>query len=347
MRTARWVPLGTFATVVSLAMAAGWFLSAAAGFPLGRCRAVELPLPHGYIGADIVGMDPSGQYIVGSGYRAKKYLNDLLLPGCCLWRDGGRRVSTVEESGGTEAVNARGDVLGTDRILRADGTVVRLDVWGAKALNSRGDAVGTVIESGLQVPVIWDADRAGKRRTLEPGWPSDHSGAEAINDDGVVAGYLSHSDPPGLHTVTVWRPDGSWFQLGDPGLTDLLVLRGDMLLDRRPDSVDVYDPHPPDATRIWNLRNRTSTLVPRGVTLQDVNSSGAAAGYLGFDPGGEEKSAITHAALVRDGRIVRLPEAGGDRSSVAMAISDDGVVAGTLNDLDPGGRRRPVVWLGC
>jgi hypothetical protein len=104
----------------------------------------------------------------------------------------------------------------------------------------------------------------------------------------VWAGYLSRSDPPGLHTVTVWRPDGSWFQLGDPGLTDLLVLRDDMLLDRRPDSVDVYDPHPPDATRIWNLRDRTSTPVPRGVTLQDVNSSGVAAGYLGFDPGGEE-----------------------------------------------------------
>jgi hypothetical protein len=30
-----------------------------------------------------------------------------------------------------------------------------------------------------------------------------------------------------------------------------------------------------------------------------------------------------------------------------MAISDGGVIAGTLNDLDPGGRPRPVVWLGC
>ncbi|WP_328373634.1 hypothetical protein OHQ88_05700 [Micromonospora zamorensis] len=182
--------------------------SAAAAQPV-TCEASWLPQPIGGSVAVANGVDPTGRYIVGdigTGNEDGRVV---------LWTDGRAGVLPAGARHAA-AVNARGDVVGTDGggtgwvyrngKLRFLATPPGYQAVLVYAVNGRGDIAGTASGAGeSRQAVLWSADRPQEYRLIgRPG-----SAATAITEDGTVVGSMDR-------LPYRWTPEGTGAALAVP-----------------------------------------------------------------------------------------------------------------------------------
>ncbi|MFI5930047.1 hypothetical protein ACIA3K_29300 [Micromonospora sp. NPDC051543] len=303
---------------------------------VSACTLRPLPLP-GDLNGDARAVDPTGRFIVGTGYRVDGEDRQPLLllwatrPG--VWNQPRLTVVEFQTEPQVYSINRYGVAIGTAYVgdvyrpwryvqgrlewLSVPPVVANVSVH---SINSRGDIVGTgaVEETETALPLLWPADRPGTVEVIDA--PSN-SGAAEIFDDGTIVGgtpvfaWVRHLDGttdrltvPGARWARVQAARGNWavggFGTGSEDEESTLVR--------------------------WDLRTGVATAVhPALGSPNDVNSQGAVLGTRAVDHGD---------------RLVTLPGAIPDvQITSAWQIADDGLVVGSVN----GSRLLPVRWTDC
>lgn len=319
--------------VSSLALV-GTAVSAHASSPAeqsGQCEVETLELPGDLSDVSVVGADPTGRYIVGSGRRANESEAHL------LWTDG-----AVQELSGPsynddyaiwlEAVNSSGVVVGNTQVGNDS-----IDPWSYEAgsytdlrnetagdwavdINVDGDVVGFGWNGTTgEIPMVWPADDYANPQEI----PSPAGVVvRAISDSGAIIGYEEAGD--GQSYPYYWADatsEGERLELpAGVESASALDIAGDW-------AVGSFD----QGGIRWNLRDGSVEPLPGKATL--VNSAGDAGGV-----GGKIYRA--------DGSTVELPLPDGETGSVDVAAvfdrDADSAAAGTFED--EAGNTRPVVW---
>ncbi|SCE88726.1 hypothetical protein GA0074695_1903 [Micromonospora viridifaciens] len=295
------------------------------------CTIRNLPYPVDAYRATADAIDPTGQFIAGSGLRVTDTGNQPLL---LIWARG--RLTTVESPmvDTVADVNADGVVIGNgwanSRGLPwryRGGKVEPLPLPPAggayvKAINKAGDIVGfgQDPQTGDSVALLWPAARPGTVEVLDA--PANAE-ADGINDDGAIVGT---SGPFGEWSTWLRRPDGTIKPLTVPGAgsTVALAAAGEWAVGH----ADLGGAN--NAWIRWNLRSGSYTqLSAELLWLADVNARGVAVGG--------DRATV--------GDTSRVLPGGGERTSVgAQAIADNGIIVGFRNSY---GKVTPVRWAGC
>ncbi|MFC0505369.1 hypothetical protein [Micromonospora costi] len=326
---------GLTATVVTgllaTAVAATAPATATAGTATRGCTISTLPYPVDAYRATADAIDPTGQFVAGSGLRVTDTGNQPLL---LIWARGA--LTTVESpivdtvadvnASGVVIGNGYGDGTGLPWRYRG-GTVEPLPLppsggAHATAINQAGDIVGSSQDpqTGESVALLWPAARPGTVEVLDA--PVD-AVAEGINDDGTIVGTAGAFDQ---WTTWLRRPGGTVQPLSVPGarITVAVAAAGRW-------AVGHADLGGTSTTNVrWNLRTGSYTRLSADVPwLEDVNARGVAVG----------------ADRVTAGATSRVLPGSGERTSVGTrAIADNGVIVGFRNSF---GQVTPVRWTGC
>jgi hypothetical protein len=201
--------------------------SAAAVAP-GKCApARELAAP-GFSAVYVMGADPTGRYVIGTGVSDKDKKGWML-----LWRDGAATAVEIPYPSRPISVNSAGVVVGgtltyppemsvgwvyQDGELRAVAPPDGYQYASVAAINERGDMAGTAVrEPDSWTAVLWPAAAPDKPVTLDA--PSN-AVVEDIADDGTVVGglYEDTSVYMGVNAGKpyAWSPDGRGRDLDTP-----------------------------------------------------------------------------------------------------------------------------------
>jgi uncharacterized membrane protein len=325
-----------------------------AGPPM-ECRAAELPAPPGLDARQraVIGMDPSGRYIVGQ-YRTAQNTVGLL-----LWTDGVLHQPAGAKAFAARAVNTRGVVAGkapdgeaSQAAVFRDGKVTILPrppgATGSsvKAINTRGDIVGSVSgndlprfhDSAEDLAILWPATGGYVmlKTDQDDTWPHE---ATAIDDDGVIYGNLLIHRQFGDTGYSGdrpyrWNADGTGAMLPLPSLqidevANLVAATGSWAIGAAGNLPQgEFTPSPGTLKRPrnlrWNLATGTFETLSLGMPL-DVSATGVVVGLGSQD---DPKPAVWRA-----GTETPLPLLDPDRSLMINAsISADGrtIVGSTM-----------------
>jgi hypothetical protein len=304
---------------------------------VSACTLRPLPLPADLNG-DARAVDPTGRFIVGTGYRVDGEDRQPLLllwatrPG--VWNQPRLTVVEFQTEPQVYSINRFGVAIGTAYVgdvyrpwRYVQGRLEWLPVppvvanVTAHSINARGDIVGAgaIEETETSLPLLWPADRPGTVEVIDtpPG-----SGVVEIFDDGTIVGGTG---------VSGWvrHPDGRTVRLTVPGARWAWVhaARGNWAIGRFGTGSEDED-----STGVrWDLRTGVATAVHPALGLpNDVNSQGAVLGTRAVDHGD---------------RLVTLPGAIPDvQSNFAEEIADDGLIVGGISSI---ARRLPVRWTDC
>ncbi|GIJ57507.1 hypothetical protein [Virgisporangium aurantiacum] len=311
---------------------------ATVGRPATGCTPEDLPLPGGVTAATVTGIDPTGRFVVGLVAGAADRDAGI------VWTDGRPRLLPAG-TGGVAAVNASGVVVGTAASpdgspawVYRDGRVDRLPVppggaASAVAINAGGDIAGVLHRDGATVPIVWPASDPGTYRLLDtPGAPVVH----AITDTGIVVGGIEDGGP------YRWEPNGTGRPLATlPGAAggvavDAAGTWATGLLHWR-----INEPNP----QVMNFPPGGLAAVRWNLTTGDVAAIGIDAMPAAVDAAGRILLPREPPRLVGPDNNVRpLPPDRRRHSTVAVGMSDDGVMVGTSSARDTKEADRPLRW---
>lgn len=347
--------------------AAGVVVATATGdspFPQSGCVVRQLPLAGGLTWVNAPAADPTGRFVVASGWLPG---GQTLAPSAggrsepgtdrvIRWNDGRPTVIVPPGGrGGATDVNSAGTVVG---VAERDGPTVswvyrngRVDLLPGTGWVSAVNAAGVMAGSSEGRPALWLSPT--QRPTVLPLPPGAFGGdARDIDDDGTVVGVV-WNEGYSERRPYVWLPDGPHRQLPMPAVTGAdgvatqvrngWVAGGPMdVPGRGPGFVRTA----PALVR-WHLSSGTVDVSP-DVTRGVINARGWVAGLnqVGDVPNVEWQ----YTRVIRDGTVTVLPaltppdplQPVRDEPGAVM-LSDDGrTVVGQSRDRD--GRAVPVVW---
>ncbi len=315
----------------------------------GDCTAQVLPAPPGYTGIVVMGMDPTGRYLVGRGFSPDRRYHAL------LWTDG--QLSTLDPNGtlaevGGIAVNSAGVVAWSSSEQVRDGYVrtswrytggqsVKLNVppdFVVSAVTGAGDVLAVSAQfatSGHWLNLL----AAGGALAVHEVSATQPVHLRKVDLDGAV---VANEDPTAPRPddsaalAMAWTPDGSAHPLTAPNgyAPDTVAndVSGDWVVGntRTFTGKDPAEARRQQATEKsaairWNLRTTQRRAFPDLSTAQGVNRYGW---FTGAD------TASRPVAVFGDQvRVLPLPahaEAGA--GTFGTAISDDGrIIAGQAN----------------
>ncbi|MER7475117.1 hypothetical protein [Micromonospora sp. NPDC000018] len=303
------------------------------------CPVERLPVPAGSTMDMVIGMDPTGRYIVGRTNPGRGGSGlDML-----IWDNGRLRVIPVpgEQQLPTD-INSRGVAVGVSGAVgeRAwiyrDGAVTYLPgqpsiPTRANAINDSGVVVGANV---LRQPLIWrtPTDQPTVLPMPDGGWEGE---ASDISADGTIVGTLNRQRTT-LFQAYAWLPDGTRRELPPP------VVDGEKAVATRAMSISgdwvagtAKGPRGDVPTR-WNLRTGEVQAFP------EMRMGGRSVSADGWLVGSREGQGL----LASHQGSVTLPDLHDHdtaMSNYAVAISRDGrLVAGGGSAGGP--RPVPVVW---
>ncbi|KUL32643.1 hypothetical protein [Actinoplanes awajinensis] len=308
--------------------------SAPVAHPAG-CRPRTLPVPDGITDMEAESVDPTGRYIVGNA-TVKHVFRPV------LWTDGVPRllpvpVGSVQVTG----VNASGVVVGLVNDGAGGGSVFRFEdgqytVLGMPAgnwspypgamINTAGDVLvnaepATAGENNGKgtIVLLWKAGATTPVRLPLPAGAT----VDDLADDGTMVGGL-YRDGAGVAGYR-WDQRGGARKLSAPAgkVTLASASRGDWVTG------SVWGQG--EAAR-WNLRTGEFRQFPQrfgpGIAVNDD-------GWVVTQQG----------ALIRDGAVADLPVGGGGRTAKARALTDDGLVVGSIAVEPEAGRSGSLAFL--
>ncbi|MFG3420373.1 hypothetical protein ACIBTZ_02295 [Micromonospora sp. NPDC049460] len=301
------------------------------------CPVERLPVPAGSVMDMVIGMDPTGRYIVGRTNPGRGGTGlDML-----IWDNG--RLQVIPVPGDQQLptdINSRGEAVGVSGTVgeRAwiyrDGTVTHLPgqpSTRANAINEGGVVVGA---NGLRQPLVWRTPT--DQPTVLPMPDGDWEGeASDISADGTIVGTLNRQRTT-LFQAYAWLPDGTLRELPPP------VVDGERAVATRAMSIfgdwvaGTADGPRGDVPTRWNLRTGEVQTFP------GMRMGGRGVSADGWLVGSREGQGLlaSHQGMVT---LPDLHDHDTNMSNYAVAISRDGrLVAGGGSVGGP--RAVPVVW---
>ncbi|MER5335763.1 hypothetical protein [Micromonospora sp. NPDC002717] len=301
------------------------------------CPVERLPVPDRSIMNMVIGMDPTGRYIVGRTNPGRGGTGlDML-----IWDNG--RLQVIPVPGDQQLptdINSRGVAVGVSGVLNEqawiyrDGTVTHLPGQPsirANAINDSGVVVGANI---LGQPLVWRTPT--DQPTVLPMPDGDWEGeARDISTDGTIVGTLNRQRTT-LFQAYAWLPDGTLRELPPP------VVDGERAVATRAMAISedwvagtAEGPRGDVPTR-WNLRTGEVQTFPE---MRIGGRSVSADGWLVGNREGQGLLA-SHQGMVT---LPDLHDHDTSSSNNAVAISRDGrLIAGGGSVGGP--RAVPVVW---
>lgn len=285
--------------------------------PTSQCELSVLPHPDGVDSAGAEAISPDGSYVAGwhGGNGQPQQV--------AVWHDGEHYELGVEADAQAHAVNDSGTVVGfvdngdeyTHAFVYRDGEVSQvpgLDFGEATGVNSAGDVVGHGFDMegvGDHEPFVWRAD-AETAESLPLPNDADSGHASDIADDGTVVGW--YVDAEGVDRAYAWDAQGEGRELAGVGDSEspsyAQAVAGDWVVGGQGGAV-MWSLDSGEATQI-DLLDRAYAVNPDGVVAGNESDSGA---------------------RYEDGERVALSP---EHASLALGVSDDGVVAGSVDDYD-------------
>ncbi|MEQ4301148.1 hypothetical protein ABNF97_07115 [Plantactinospora sp. B6F1] len=323
-------------TTAAAALMSGSALAASAASlpPPTPCTMQTLPAPVDTYRSDVVAIDPSGRYILGSAIVRQDTDTYTVL----LWDQGQLTSFDPPASGGAPIdVNRYGVAIGNGptgvpsppwRYRDGRGELLPVadpaDHTTVVAINSRGDIVGMALTpTNQRYGLLWPASAPGTVRVIDT--PSPYSVITGFTDDGTIVGTTETMQ------VTSWlrTPSGVLRPLTGPdGETSVTVEAA----SGRWAVGHASQEGAPAALR-WDLRTGRYTVLDPQLAYEqaDVNAYGTVLGG---------------ALLQRGNTVLTLPSPEPGDGVGGRALADNGTVAGFHNPHLPGGVRA-VRWTGC
>lgn len=319
------------ATVVSVQVASA---DAADTVAQQACVMTRLPIPTGYHSTKVTAMSNDGAVIaysaVSRGVDGPKP-KQLLYSGGKV-----SEVSTPDLYTRLDDVNAAGVGVGwrwaspkyVPYVWR-DGKVSVLPTeegGRANAINGKGDIVGSRDRNGVSVPVRWPANGTGP---VDLALPSGYRWgiATGIGNDGTIVGEIQvETDNSGKPKPYMWRPDGTGAHLALPkGVSRADVSVGITDIKGSWASGYLAAPSVPYGGVRWNLATNAVKVVPLGDWVA-VSTNGTVASHRRDSPIAAYQSGTT---------IVNLPGAldpakNTYRDNVVAISADASLLAGDV-----------------
>ncbi|MGH8792014.1 MAG: hypothetical protein ACRDXX_05130, partial [Stackebrandtia sp.] len=327
------------AAAASLPMASAFADDDASSAAPSDYKLTELPTPDEFAGSNVYDVDPTGTYIVGSGYNGNF---DKPL----FWHDGEvEQVDVPGVAGRLTGVNSSGLAVGSyqeeDGVAHAfvyeDGEVTELEgpeSIAATGVNEHGDITGESADAEESPALVWRGrDAEPERLDLPDGW--NQAFTAGINDDGAVAGYYTGGEQ-GLGYPLMWDADNALVELEIPADVDpeatirVDAINGDWIVGH------IAETTKDGGTLRWRVSDGgPGERLSAESVWEDVSLDGWAVGRSDEDV----------PVVLADGELVKLPTLVDETDvlNYATAVSDDGLVVGgsVLNKDDEG---RAVVW---